>query len=140
MPDNKDMKEIKMPQTINDPYLDELQGIYKGRRKGMGKRSEDIPLDDVLIDDTLDFGTSAEVEKPAPQQPAENISAETEEEYVPDEEETAVTEEIPEDEPAEEEVLTESIPEEAEPVREREGRRGGDARSIRVSGAGVLKA
>lgn len=117
MPDNKDMKEIKMPQTINDPYLDELQGIYKGRRKGMGKRSEDIPLDDVLIDDTLDFGTSAEMEKPAPQQPAENISAEAEEEYVPDEEETAVTEEIPEDEPAEEETLTESIPEEAEPVR-----------------------
>lgn len=117
MPDSKDMKEIKKPQTINDPYLDELQGIYKGRRKGMGKRSEDIPLDDVLIDDTLDFGTSAEMEKPAPQQPAEIISEETEEKFVPVEEETAVTEEIPEDEPAEEETLTESIPEEDEPVQ-----------------------
>lgn len=117
MPDSKDMKEIKMPQTINDPYLDELQGIYKGRRKGMGKRSEDIPLDDVLIDDTLDFGTSAEAEKPAQQQPAEIISEEMEEEFVPVEEETAVTEEIPEEEPAEEEAPTESIPEEDEPVQ-----------------------
>lgn len=117
MPDSKDMKEIKKPQTINDPYLDELQGIYKGRRKGMGKRSEDIPLDDVLIDDTLDFGTPAKTEKPAPQQPAEIISEETEEKFVPVEEETAVTEEIPEEEPAEEEAPTESIPEEDEPVQ-----------------------
>lgn len=117
MPDSNNMKEIKMPQTINDPYLDELQGIYKGRRKGMGKRSEDIPLDDVLIDDTLDFGTPAKAEKPAPQQPAEIISEETEEKFVPVEEETAVTEEIPEEEPAEEEAPTESIPEEDEPVQ-----------------------
>lgn len=117
MPDSKDMKEIKKPQTINDPYLDELQGIYKGRRKGMGKRSEDIPLDDVLIDDTLDFGTPARAEKTAPQQPAEIISEETEEKFVPVEEETAVTEEIPEEEPAEEEAPTESIPEEDEPVQ-----------------------
>lgn len=117
MPDSNNMKEIKMPQTINDPYLDELQGIYKGRRKGMGKRSEDIPLDDVLIDDTLDFGTPAKAEKTAPQQPAEIISEETEEKFVPVEEETAVTEEIPEEEPAEEEAPTESIPEEDEPVQ-----------------------
>lgn len=115
MPDNKDMKDIKTPKLINDPYLDELQGIYKGRRKGMGKRSEDIPLDDVLIDDMLDFAPSPEPEKAAPQQPAENISEETAEEYVPEQEEYAeeepASEKIPEALPEEEEASEENIAE-----------------------------
>lgn len=121
MPDNKDMKDIKTPKPERDPYLDDLQELYKGRRKGMGKRSEDIPLDDVLIDDTLDLVPSAEEKEPVMEQPSENISPETTaEEYVSEPEEyTAETAEgSSEAEQEKEEPLPENIPEEpASPMK-----------------------
>lgn len=118
MPDNKDMNDIKTPKLVKDSSYDVLQELYKGRRKGMGKRSEDIPLDDVLIDDTLDLPSSASEEAPVTKQPSANISAETEEEYISEteeaEEELSAPEEIAESEPEEEEIQPESIPEEAD--------------------------
>lgn len=108
MPDNKDMKEIKTPELVKNTSLDDLQELYRGRRKVI-KRSEDIPLDDVLIDDMLDIVSSPEEgKKPEPELPPENSPAEM---PVPAEEEVSAAEEIPET-VVEEEILPESVPEE----------------------------
>ncbi len=61
--DNKDkIREIKGKSQDEISAREHIEEIYAMKRKGRNKRSEDIPLDDVLIDSILDFDDT-----PAPQ-------------------------------------------------------------------------
>ncbi|MCD7730135.1 MAG: VWA domain-containing protein [Oscillospiraceae bacterium] len=88
MADNKGMGEIKTPiqeEDINRKYLEET---YKLKRRGSGKRSEDIPIDDVLVDDMIvptESGVSdGTAENDSPLSEDENAGILSEEEEIPE--------------------------------------------------------
>ena len=49
---NGDMNEIKSPKNSGNSYQDDYYSLLPKRTS---KRVQDRPLDDVLIDDTLDY-------------------------------------------------------------------------------------
>lgn len=64
---NGDMNEIKSPKNSGNSYQDDYYSLLPKRT---AKRVQDRPLDDVLIDDTLDYA-----EEPAVPQNEEKNSA-----------------------------------------------------------------
>lgn len=114
MDNRDDIREIKGSKHDEMSAREHIEEIYAMKRKGRNKRSEDIPLDDVLIDSILDFDDTpapAPVKKPEPEAVYEEPEEVQEEVY---EEETA--EEEAAEETAEEKPEPQSIPVPAAPV------------------------
>ena len=132
---NGDMNEIKSPKNSGNSYQDDYYSLLPKRT---AKRVQDRPLDDVLIDDTLDYAeepaapqkeekntTDAAAEKKAEEtneSRAAKAADDTSDERLAEEPKEAAAQNISEEKTAEEEIPAPQ-PKKAAPKTTRKGRK-----------------